>query len=110
MIDGKIVIGGIEHPYRRSLAAWNNFDLKFKNEGVSVLRLGEIQLSVEHIASLLYFVIEAGYKAEKREFNMTFDEFLDAASDNDLQAFNVSVMGVGGGDAAAGSAAGEKKT
>ena len=108
MIDGKITIGGVEHPYRRSLAAWNNFDLKFKHEGVSVLRLGEVQLSVEHIASLLYFVIEAGYKAEKREFNMTFDEFLDAASDKDLQAFNVSVMGVGGGDSS--STAGEKKT
>lgn len=82
-----IAIAGRELPFRRSLGALNEFDSKYKNEGLTVLNLDFTKMRVEHMAFLLFCVIKGGYKFEGKECDITLEWIYDNAEVSDLETF-----------------------
>ena len=86
MISGYFEISGKQLPFRRSLGAFKKFDERFKKEGMTVLKLQTRMndLEVNHIISLFYYLIEAGYKSEGKPFGITIDWIEDNVALDDL--------------------------
>ena len=99
-----ITIGGRELPMRRTLAAMRKFDEKYKGE-ISILEFGQKSMRVDHITSLLFLFIEAGYKAEGKQIDIDQEWIEDNADMADFEQLASRLTSVD-----AGQGEGEKKT
>jgi hypothetical protein len=93
MIDGTITLAGKDLPYRRTLGAMKRFDLRYKGE-ISVLNFnvrGHV-MRTDHLITLVYLMIEAGFKALDQPCTITEEWLEDNTSSADLEAISAVIM------------------
>jgi hypothetical protein len=89
-----INIAGREFPVRMTLGVYRKFDNKFKSEGMSVLKMGDVsQLRTEHIVQLVFYGIEAGAKSEGEKLDINIEWIYDNVDVSELGEL-MSAMGV----------------
>ena len=105
MIDGKITIGGVEHPYRRSLGAFHEFDLRWQSEGVSIFKTAPTEFTLEQSAYLIYCIVKSGHIVQGTKLDLTPEQLFHMVGIDEMNEFVKQGFGInaGGGDA-------EKKT
>jgi hypothetical protein len=92
MIDAVLKLGGKELPIRRTLGAMKKFDAKYKGE-ISVLTIGTREMTIEHMIDLLYFFIEAGYRAQELPCDVTIEWLEDNVTMTDLSLVTTALSG-----------------
>ena len=77
MIDGQLNLGGKELPFKRTLGAMKRFDMRFIGD-LTVLEMGARahEMRTEHLITLMFLFIEAGYKSLGKECEVT-EEWLE---------------------------------
>jgi hypothetical protein len=104
MIDGKITIGGVEHPYRRSLGAFHEFDLRWQSEGVSIFKTAPNEFTLEQSAYLIYCIVKSGHIVQGTKFELTAEQLFHMVGIEEMNDFVKQGFGLGG------EAGAEKKT
>lgn len=104
MIDGKITIGGVEHPYRRSLGAFHEFDLRWKSEGVSIFTTAPTEFTLEQTAYLIYCIVKSGHVVQGTKMELSPEQVFHMIGIDEINDYVKQGFGLGG-DASA-----EKKT
>jgi hypothetical protein len=104
MIDGKITIGGVEHPYRRSLGAFHEFDLRWQSEGVSIFKTAPNEFTLEQSAYLIYCIVKSGHIVQGTKFELTAEQLFHMVGIEEMNDFVKQGFGLSG------EAGAEKKT
>ena len=104
MIDGKITIGGVEHPYRRSLGAFHEFDLRWKSEGVSIFTTAPTEFTLEQTAYLIYCIVKSGHVVQGTKMELSPEQVFHMIGIDEINDYVKQGFGLGS-DASA-----EKKT
>ena len=107
MIDGKITIGGVEHPYRRSLGAFHEFDIRWKADGVSIMNTAPTEFTLEQISYLIYCIVKSGHIVEGTNFELTAEQLFHMIGVEEINDFAKQGFGM---VASSDKATGEKKT
>lgn len=98
MVEGYIKIGEKNLPFRRSLNAMKAFDERFKDEGMTIFKMGDFgnKMRTEHVIAMLYLFIRAGLKAEATAMPEFTEEWI---GDNiTMTQMNSIIAGINGGD------------
>ena len=104
MIDGKITIGGVEHPYRRSLGAFHEFDIRWKADGVSIMNTAPTEFTLEQISYLIYCIVKSGHIVQGTKFELTAEQLFHMVGIEEMNDFVKQGFGLSG------EAGAEKKT
>ena len=89
-----IKIANREFPVRMTLGVYRKFDNKFKSEGMSVLKMGDVgSLRTEHIVQLVFYGIEAGAKFEGEKLDIDVEWIYENVEVSELGEL-MSAMGV----------------
>jgi hypothetical protein len=104
MIDGKITIEGVEHPYRRSLGAFHEFDLRWQSEGVSIFKTVPNEFTLEQSAYLIYCIVKSGHIVQGTKFELTAEQLFHMVGIEEMNDFVKQGFGLSG------EAGAEKKT
>lgn len=88
-----IKIGGRELPFKRAISMYRKFDNKFKSDGITSLNMDVAKLRIEHILYLFYYGVEAGFKADGKKCDITFEWLEDNLEMDDMAAISVAIGG-----------------
>jgi hypothetical protein len=87
MIDGKITIGGVEHPYRRSLGAFHEFDLRWQSDGISIFKTAPNEFTLEQSAYLIYCIVKSGHIVQGTKFELTAEQLFHMVGIEEMNDF-----------------------
>ena len=88
-----IKVGDRELPFKRSMAMYRKFDNKFKSDGLTSLNMDMSKMGIEHILYLFYYGVEAGFKAEKKKCDITFEWLEDNLEMDDMADISDAIVG-----------------
>jgi hypothetical protein len=75
----EITVDGKTYPLRATMRAWRDFETQ---SGVKMAEIAEAD--VTRVPELLWHCAAAGCRKDKKEFDITLDEWMDAITTDDL--------------------------